>query len=212
MVRAALVLGLLAALAGGCKLFQPAKPEVGGGGSTLLTDYSSPDSCLEYMRLGIQLKGNVGQAAYIGALADSSKDGVGFHALFDPAVVSAYQATGGTPPADWGVREEADRFYPTFIGVSPDSFELLWEGDEFHPNDDLGQDAALLHRQYVVRTRRASQVVDTIAIGYADLSFARISASRWALIRWEDRVDSRVGVRPANPLQQSIGSRRLRAY
>ena len=205
--HAGLALGLLAVLLAGCKLFDPASPEVGGGGSVLFTNYSYPDSCLEYMRLGVERKDNAGQTAYIGALADSVKDGVGFHAFFDPAVLAAYS---GIIPADWDLQHESELFYPAFIRLFSDPYAMSWLPDSVHPIDDRGDDAQVLHRRYVVRVLRSS-AIDTIAIGYADLYFKRISASRWGLIRWEDRVDPAVGVQPADPLQQTFGSRRLKA-
>jgi hypothetical protein len=208
-LHAGVVLGLLAALLTGCDLFKPASPESGGGGAALLTDYSAPDSCLRYMQVGIERKDNIGQAAYLGALADTTKDGVGFHAFFDPAVWNAYT---GIKPADWDLDHET-QFLPVFIRVTGDPYEMSWLPDEFHPHDDeVDQDHRILHRRYEVRALRQS-TADTllIAVGYADLYFARISAARWALTRWLDRVDPAVGAQPADPLQQTFGSRRLNA-
>jgi hypothetical protein len=212
LLHAGLALGILGVLLAGCNLFKPASPEIGGSGATLLTDYSLPDSCLRYMQVGIERKDNAGQVAYIGALADSTRDGVGFHAFFDLAVWNAYKGAGGTPPADWDLQHESDQFFPTFIRLYSDPYEMKWLPDEFNPHDVDNGDSRILHRRYEVRAVRQS-TADTllIAVGYADLYFSRISASRWALTRWEDRVAPDVGVQPADPVQQTIGSRRLRA-
>jgi hypothetical protein len=189
-LRAGLLIGLLAMPLAGCGLFRPASPEIGPGGSVLLPNYSAPESCLLYMQVGIEHKDNVGQNAYVGALADASQDGIGFSAYFDQAVWVNYT---GIKPADWDLRHER-----------------RWLPDEFNPHDDIGGDTVVVHRRYEVRALRAATRDSLlIAVGYADLYFARISASRWALTRWMDRVDPAVGAQPDDPLQQTFGSRRL---
>ncbi len=210
-LRAGLALGLLAVLVAGCDLFKPATPEAGSAGSTLLPSYATPESCLRYMQLGVELKDNAGQDAYLGALADTLMDGVGFHAFFDPAVWNAYDPS--ILPADWDLGYEA-QFLPAFIRSYGDPYKMDWLPDEVHPHDSYSTDgnSALLSRRYEVRALRQSPV-DTllIAVGYADLYFARISAARWVLYRWQDRVDPAVGAQPADPDQQTFGSRRLNA-
>lgn len=208
-LRAGLVLGLLAVLVAGCDLFKPATPVAGNTGPTLLPSYATPESCLRYMQLGVELKDNTGQDAYLGALADTTTDGIGFHAFFDPAVWNAFDAS--LLPTDWDLRHEA-QFLAVFIRSFADPYEMKWLPDEVHPYDDDLGDTRILHRRYEVRALRQSPV-DTllIAVGYADLYFARISAAHWALYRWQDRVDPAVGTPPADPDQQTFGSRRLNA-
>ena len=148
-----------------------------------------------------------GREAYLGALADTTTDYLGFHAFFDPAVLNVYP---GIPPADWDLQHEA-QFLAVFLRSYADPYEMKWLFDEDHPYDGMPDvDHMILHRRYEVRAVRQSPA-DTllIAVGYADLYFARVSASRWALYRWEDRVDPAVGVQPADPDQQTFGSRRL---
>ncbi len=209
-LRAGLALGLLALLLAGCNLFKPATPEVGGGGATLLPNYATPESCLRYMKIGIERKDNLGQNAYLGALADSMADGLGFHAFFDPAVWNAYD---GIRPADWNLGYEA-QFLPLYFSVKLSPYEMKWLPDEVYPYDYLSPegDRMILHRRYEVRALQQAPV-DTllITVGYADLYFARISASRWALYRWEDRVDLVIGARPAIDEQRTFGYRRLNA-
>jgi hypothetical protein len=209
-LRAGLALGLLAVLVAGCDLFKPATPEAGGGGSTLLPSYATPESCLRYMQIGIERKDNAGQDAYLGALADTTTDGQGFHAFFDPAVWNAY---GGIRPADWDLRHEA-QFLSVFIRSFGDPYEMRWLEDLDYPiaNEVNDGKSAILHRRYKVWALRQS-TADTllIAVGYAKLSFARISVLRWALIRWEDRVDPEVGTQPEEDDQRTFGYRRLNA-
>jgi len=209
-LRAGLALGLLAVLVAGCELFKPASPEVGGGGSTLLPRYDTPDSCLRYMQIGIEQKNDLGKSAYLGALADTTTDGLGFHAFFDPAVWNAYV---GIRPADWNLDYEA-QFLPLFYNVKLDLYEMKWLPDEVYPYDYLSPegDRMILRRRYEVRALQHSPV-DTllITVGYADLYFARISASRWALYRWQDRVDPAVGAQPADGDHRTFGYRRLNA-
>jgi hypothetical protein len=205
-LRAGLALGLLAVLVAGCDLFKPATPEAGSGGSTLLPSYATPESCLRYMQIGIERKDNAGQDAYLGALADTTTDGLGFHAFFDPAVWNAYD---GIRPADWDLRHEA-QFLPVLIRSFGDPYEMKWLPDEVHPHDDDLGDHMILHRRYEIRALRKAGTL-LIAVGYADLYFTRISAARWALTLWQDRVDPAVGAQPADPDQQTFGSRRLNA-
>jgi len=171
--------------------------------------YAMPESCLYYMQVGIERKDDVGQAAYLGALADTLTDGLGFHAFFDPAVWNAY---AGIKPADWGLAHEA-QFLSVFIHSYADPYETKWLPDENYPYDLMPDaDHAILHRRYEVRAVRQSTAADLlIAVGYADLYFARISAARWALYRWQDRVDPAVGAQPTDPDQRTFGYRRLNA-
>jgi hypothetical protein len=211
-LRAGFVLGLLAVLVAGCDLFKPATPEVGVAGVALIPSYAVAESCLRYMQVGIERKDVAGQDAYLGALADTTTDGIGFHAFFDEADWRAY--TGAEKPADWDLRHEA-QFLPVFIRSYGDPYEMKWLQDEVHPYDDdpPDPDHRILHRRYEVRALR-QRTADTllIAVGYADLYFARISASRWALYRWQDRVDPAVEAQqPKDPDQQTFGSRRLNA-
>jgi hypothetical protein len=209
---AGLAIGLLAVLVAGCDLFKPASPEAGSGEFTILPNYTSPESCLEYMRIGIERKDNVGQDAYLGALADTTTDGVGFHAFFDLAVWNAYT---GPKPADWGLAHEA-QFLSTFIRAYGDPYKMEWLEDMDYPiaNEDKGEKSRILRRRYKVWALRQS-TADTllIAVGYTELHFTWISASRWALIRWQDRVDPAVGAQPSGAAadQQTFGSRRLNA-
>ena len=205
-LRAGLALGLLAVLLSGCDLFKPATPEAGSGGTTLLPDYSHPESCLVYMKIGIERKDNPGQDAYLGALADTANDHVaGFHAFFDAAVWNAYT---GIKPADWDLLHET-QFLSVFVRLKAAQYEMLWLPDVDHIHDETSPDGnqMILHRRYEVRALQQPPVL--IAVGYADLYFTKISGSRWALTRWQDRVAPDIGAPPTDPEQQSFGSRRL---
>jgi hypothetical protein len=89
---------------------------------------------------------------------------------------------------------------------------MKWLPDVAHPYDEtLDDDHQILHRRYEVRALLQNQAPLLIAVGYADLYFTRVSGTRWALTRWQDRVDPDVGAQPADPEQQTFGSRRLNA-
>ena len=207
--RAGLALGLLAVLIAGCDLFKPATPEVGGGGCTLHPSYTSPEDCLRYMQIGIELKDDCGKEAYLGALADTATDGRGFHAFFDLAVWNAYAATR---PADWDLSLEGE-FVSRFSQSYPYPYRMRWLEDPDYPisNEDNGETTRIRHRRYEVWALRQSTADSLlIAVGYAKLTFVNISASRWALTLWEDRVDPNVGFPPTQyPDQQCFGHRRL---
>jgi hypothetical protein len=212
-LRAGLALGLLAALVAGCDLFRPASPEVEAATAALRPSYATPESCLFYMQIGIERKDNVGQAAYIGALADTTADGRGFHAFFDPVVLSAHVQVGGIPPVDWD-RSYEDNFLSIFFSSFPNaSYQMAWLEDENYPIANEVRDGAarLLHRRYKVWATLSTGEIRLIAVGYARLSFAKISASRWALVFWDDRVDPAVTAQPTDPDQRTFGYRRLKA-
>lgn len=212
-LRAGLALGLLALLVAGCDLFMPAHPEVVVGGPALIPSYTTPEECLYYMRVGIERKDAVGQDAYLGALADTIKDGVGFHAFFDPAVWNAYRAAYPDESPDfWGLSRES-QFLPPFFSTFLNPYQMKWLPDEVYPHDVTPDaDHMILRRRYEIRAIQ-DPPADTllIAVGYADMYFARISPARWAMTRWQDRVDPDVGVQPDKSEQQTLGSRRLNA-
>jgi hypothetical protein len=212
LFRAGLTLGLLAVLVAGCDLFKPAIPEGGGVQTTRLPNYSHPESCLVYLKFGIERKNAVGTDAYLGALADTINDGVGFHAFFDPAVWNALKAAYPNESAEfWGLTHEA-QFLPSFFSVLLCPYEMKWLPDENYPYDATPDvNHMILRRRYEIRAQQKPPA-DTllIAVGYADLYFARISPARWALTRWQDRVDPAVGVRAAKDDTLSFGSHRLK--
>jgi hypothetical protein len=201
---AGLLLVVGALLLAGCGLFRPTSPEVGDSGETLLASYADPESCLKYMAIGIGRKDNIGQTAYIGAMADTSTDGAGFHAYFDLAVWNAYS---GFKPDDWSlVREET--FYPAFVGMRSEKYRMEWLPDSANPIDENPDDThRILHRQYRVWAVSTTDSL-IIAIGFADLHFASLT-SRWVLTKWEDRVAPYVGVNPANEMWRTFGYWRL---
>jgi len=201
----ALALGLLLPGLAGCKLFEPAKPETPDTGvPVIIPDYSTIESCLHYMKVGIEAKA-YGQAAYIGALADTTKFGVGFHATFDPEVWNSFT---GSKPADWNLDLET-QFFGVLIAKYPGAYTMEWNEDVNHIDEtNPEQTRAIWHRQYKIRTDLGSGETALIAVGYADLYFSRIG-TRWVLTRWDDRVDPAVGFPPADDRQQTLGQRRL---
>ncbi len=209
--RGRAALGLLAAalaLGGaGCKLFDPAKPETPlSGVPIIIPNYTKIDSCLYYMRVGIEAKA-YGQTAYLGTLADSigRKDGVGFHATFDPAVWNAFT---GPKPSDWNLDLET-QFFGVFIKTYSGEYTMDWQPDLDHPDEYSESDPeVVVHRHYEVHTTLDTGNTLLIAVGYADLTFTRVG-TRWVLRRWDDRVDPLVGAQPAVDDQRTIGYRRL---
>jgi hypothetical protein len=203
---------LLLLLLAGCDMFRPALPEIGGKGPSVIANYSSPDSCLHYMKLGIEAKAK-GQELYIGALADTTVDKVaGFRAWFDPAVERLFTFR----PDQWVLANERE-FFNFFLMVRGYPYLMEWQPDTLNSDDraDLGGGTyAVLHRHYhVFSVEPTQQGQDSllIAVGYADLYFVKISPSRWTLRRWDDRVDPAVGAQPADDLQRSFGHYRLKA-
>lgn len=203
---ALLALAALALAVAGCDLFKPAHPESGGGGVQILANYADPESSLKYMQIGIEAKNNAGQAAYTGALADTTQDGRGFHAFFDQA---DWFATTGSKPADWNWGYE-NQFYLTFTTHRTDPYQMRWLLDDQHPDEEPDPDHRILHRRYQVFALLQNNPTPlVIAVGYADLWFAKVSASRWVLTRWDDRRDPTVDYISGDPEARTFGWRRL---
>ena len=122
-----------------------------------------------------------------------------------------WNAYTGVKPDDWDLDHEETQFYPAFIALRADTYDMEWLPDEQHPLDEtIDSDHVILHRQYEVHSVSSTESL-LIAIGYADLYFTRISASRWALTRWQDRVDPAIGVNPSNEMWRTFGYWRLNA-
>jgi len=203
------------ALFGGCTdLFRPAKPEAPSpttGGEEITPDYSQPSSGLETIAKGIAAKAR-GQTAYIGAFADSTRDRYPFYADFDPEVVRRIESSGGTVPV-WNLAREKF-FYPAFMQVRTQNYVMRWTGNEAAGDDDFDPVTgdSTLHRRYeVFAVSDDGNTLSTIAVGLADLRFKHVSASRWAIVRWQDYVDPAIGINPGDPDQITLGERRLKS-
>ncbi len=196
----------------GCRgLFTPATPEPPSGQSIVL-NYRSPEATLNTMELGIAAKGQ-GSTAWLGAFADSARpeDGPGYHHFFDSGDVGVFEAACGCQaPADWRTSQEQN-FYLALLDVRPgDDYVAFFELVEANPDPPPTDTQAILHRRYRVLANApdASSAL-VIAIGFADLTFTKISADRWLITKWEDHVDPEVGVNPSDPYQLTLGRRRL---
>jgi hypothetical protein len=165
-------------------------------------NYTTPDSALHAMAVGLARKDATGRALYLGAIADSlNGDPFGFHAAFSEADWVAYV---GLKPSDWGYQHE-ESFCAGLVALFPGRYEMVWAPDESHPQDEtLAPNRVLLHRHYLLREIGSRDTV-LVANGYADLEFARV-ATRWMLVRWSDRLDPTVGFDPQQP---TMGWRRL---
>lgn len=199
-VRRLLPVLVLALGAGGCGLFRPAEPEQGTRLVIPIPDYSRPDSCLKYMAVGMGLKQN-GQALYLGAMSDD------FKAYVDLTVWAALNDETRPQVTDLSTEQQ---FYSGFVRLKPDNYVLTWEQDISQPHDDGSLDAPpmILHRRYTVRAVRTQGDTLLIGVGYADLTFDKISSSRWAMTKWQDRVDPLYGAVRADEAR-TFGYRRL---
>lgn len=197
-------------LLGGCNLFQPRTPQPPLQQGGIVANYSLPAATLETMARAIEAKaaGN-SLDAYAGGLADSidAGDDENFIAFFDPAVAAAL---GRTPPAIWGPDLEKQLF-THLPELSTNRYTLVWNLDIQHPNDeDPAPNVKILHRQYVLTaTAEGSSNSETLAIGFADLTFIKSkSGDRWVIARWQDRFDPTVGPNPSSG-SQSFSALRL---
>ncbi|MBI1799570.1 MAG: hypothetical protein HYR73_07750 [Candidatus Eisenbacteria bacterium] len=209
---AILVLAWLSATGevGVCPLFRPATPEQGGTGTLVHTNYSLPDSTLATLARGVAAKVN-GTDAYMGGIADTTRDHHLFRAFFDAAIVARYTSNPNAQPVPNPWNTDLERtFFFNFVQYKSLDYKMTWASDVSNPIDDLGPDFATLHRSYQVTNRLSDGTDAIIAVGYADLFFVHTSSGRWVIVNWVDRVDPAFGgANPPNPDQICIGWRRL---
>jgi hypothetical protein len=198
----ATVIGLLLlGSVSGCYLFQPRNPQPPSQGGVAM-DYSAPDSSLATMARAIEARaGGNSLSAYLGALADSIVNGdrQGFLAFFDPAAVVVWENSSGRVPPAAGDLKLENQLFGSLPTLSPNPYLFSWLNDVDHPHDEvLGPNTMLLHRQYLlVAVPDGAVKDDTLAIGYADLTFIRAATGdKWVIARWQDRVDPDVGPNP----------------
>jgi len=203
----------------GCDgLFKPRSPEPPSSPGVPV-DYSTVEATLETMNQALQAKAaSNARTAWTGALA-TTNDGLPFRADYDVDVLARWTVISGkSEPRPWSTINE-NSFYSNFVvNASPQaqSYELHWDVDQQHPYDeDQGpgngfSDKVLTHKHYLVLAEFGNGRADTVAIGYADLTFIHANiGSRWVISDWADRVDPAVGVNPDNKAWVSFTQRRL---
>jgi hypothetical protein len=195
---------------GVCKLFRPASPETGGTNSLVVTNYTYPDSTLTTMARGIEAKVS-GTDAYLGGIADTTRDGHMFRAGFDPAIVARYTSQAGSLPIPDPWNTDLERaFFFNFVQYRTTPYTMTWAHDAANPLEDYEPDFAVLHRSYLVTTHLTDGTDATIAVGFADLFLVRTSAGKWVIAGWGDRVDPAAGgANPSDPEKVCFGWRRL---
>jgi hypothetical protein len=193
LARVAVVLALLVA---GCDYFRPTDPEPPTG-TALRTDYTHFDSTLTTMARGVADKSSLGQAAYLDALRAD------FRQIFWPedSIESSAQ-----PWSPWGLNLE-QQFYPYLINYQQGASYLLVWGPGL-TTDIVGLSSAVIHRHYRLITFTPGDT-STIALGYADLTFAVDEQARWVIVRW---IDERDGAADPGDLDQvTFGVRRVQS-
>ncbi len=167
------------ALLQGCGLFKPTEPETPSG-TVVRTDYSSPDSTLETLARAVEDKGSsTGLTAYLGGLADQSRDGIGFVAIPLESVVQALQVSDQT----WTESNESG-FYSRLAKINASPYLMTWEPDTRFNPDDVNGDDAVLYRRYTILTPQNR----LIARGYAKLVMKQLNGSKWVVVTWEEQV------------------------
>ena len=203
-------LALVAALAAipGCNFFRPAQPQPFTA-APFLPDYRDPNATLQTIADGLRDKARtIGITAYAGAFAEStSATTPAYHHFFWPDDVFNWSsANGGRSAPDWDFRLEQN-FYIKFVNLRGAAYGLQWSEDVLHP-DDVRDNQASVHRHYLLTTETEDgTITDTLAVGYADLTFIRSPAASWRITRWDDRIDPNAG--PNNPEAVTLGRQRL---
>ena len=203
LVRAACVLAAVLALPGCYNPYRPATPERPTQGVFVLENFAAPDSVLATIERSFAAKSD-GSTAYQNSLS------AGFVAVHAVEVVNRYVASGGVPPAEWNLTLERTNLFPYMAGLRSEAYELSFFRDNTLPADDDNRSSGsvLYHRYYTLSVLADGAVIDTIAIGLADLSM-ELDGTRWALTRWSDTFRPDIGVNPVNTKLQSMGARRL---
>lgn len=178
--------------------FRPADPEPPDG-TGVTENFQTPEDVLETLRLAIESKSTNGENAYAHCFADSvAPADRAYRGFYDPKVRQVWQT--GTPipaPEPWNLELESK--VPQYLYIQRQNAEYSWQWsrDPFSGNDDVDADTTQFHRKYVLQaTDPNSSAGEIICIGYADLSFIKIG-NRWAIARWNDRVDPTVGENPS---------------
>jgi len=192
--------------------FRPTDPPPPSGDG-VTENFATPAALLNTIADAVANKGPAGQTAYSNAFAESTSTTTrAFYAFHFPAVVDNWRAISQRePPNPWDLTLERN-FYNYLVGVYETfDYTFVWERDLSSPNDDIDDAAgtALLHRKYtIVAISESTSEQKVIAIGFVDLYLYKTSG-RWAIYRWEDRIDPQIGVPPADPDALSMGARRL---
>jgi hypothetical protein len=195
------------AVSGCANPFKPATPEPPDA-SGLVEDFSTPPKLLATLEAAMSNK-SAGRVAWADAMAASPAQV--FSATPDPRVLSAWQLSSPVPPPDpWDLENER-LFYDKFASLYPYDYAMAFNTDPTSPNDvvDDAAGTGLVHRSYVISMNppNASEAV-IIAIGYVDLYIVKYDG-RWWVLRWEDRLDPRIGVDPVDQNYRTLGWRRL---
>ena len=203
MPRASIATVALGALVlNGCSLFKATEPEPPSG-AVVIADYSEPVLTLATMAAAVTAKGLAnGQAAYEDALAEDG-GAIGFRAFHLPEVIA--RQPPGSVPASWGKDLERN-FYFSFVNISTDEYEMRFLPDPRNSafeNVDVDADTASLYREYQVIAFDTDGNATTLAQGFANFSFRRVS-SRWLVVRWTDILGL-----PGEDDALTFGARRL---
>jgi hypothetical protein len=170
------------AVAGGCGLFDTAKPELPGSGNPLPPpDFTLPDSTLATLEHAIegQSPSNFGLC-----FADTLIDERGFHATFDPSDIQEYLLTHTSAPNDW-TRSQELSFFNQFLGTLSSTPVVQFLPDP-RPDRQLGTTGVIWNRRYRIYVGPTA-----VAAGSAGLHIERVNlAGDWKITFWEDRRDT----------------------
>ena len=216
--RAVVALLMAAALAAGlaaCRNpFLPAQPEPPGSATedvTVAMEFSRPALLFNTLVTAIAVKnrGN-GVAAYIGAFADTTTQGVDMHVEFDPAVVAERAGVGERVPS-WLRSDEID-FYRYLSGLAEGDYSLLLSPVLTDNTDDPNHQ--FFNREYTLTSTTQDGNSTELARGWAEIELRYVTdpSAQWVITRWTDHVIAGIDPNPSNPGQRSFSRLRFDSY
>ena len=183
--QAAFLLVLTLAVAG-CGLFSTRTPTAPGTVVGPPPNFSLPESTLATLARSVHGRNATNYGL---CLADTAAEQREFHAAFDPADVTAFAQSGGTPPSDW-TRSQELTFFPQFIAYLPNSQYDVYLSVDTDRGGIIDVGGATQKKIYNMHYRVWSGA-SPVCAGSAGIALERVGGSgEYKVTYWEDRRDT----------------------
>jgi len=171
----------------GCGLFSTRTPTAPGGGSGELTpNFSLPESTLATLVRSVHFRNTTNYGL---CLADTSGEQREFHSSFDPSDLTAFEQSGGTPPAVWTRAQELS-FFPQFVAYLPNAAYDVYLSVDTDRGGIVDVGGATQKKIYNLHYRVWSGA-SPVCAGSAGIALERVGGSgEYKMTYWEDRRDT----------------------